>query len=186
MQRELRVSLIQGDTRWHDPEGNRRYYAELARPLRGRTDLVVLNGLSEVPSGLAGALKNFVDEGGSLAVFPATKLDGSGLASLLTPFGISGPSRTDTAAMKVDRIDLDRMQAVELQSHYRHLTAQGISRREAWHKALAEIRAGHMLSGVDLSRLRSAPFIVVYDLDETLYQAFYKSGERGQIGRAHV
>lgn len=42
MQRELRVSLIQGDTRWHDPEGNRRYYAELARPLRGRTDLVVL------------------------------------------------------------------------------------------------------------------------------------------------
>lgn len=72
-----------------------------------RTDLVVLNGLSEVPSGLAGALKNFVDEGGSLAVFPAAKLDGSGLVPLLTPFGISGPSRTDTAAMKVDRIDLE-------------------------------------------------------------------------------
>ncbi len=72
-----------------------------------RTDLVVLNGLSEVPSGLAGALKSFVDEGGSVAIFPAAKLDGSGLAPLLTPFGISGPSRTDTAAMKVDRIDLE-------------------------------------------------------------------------------
>ena len=72
-----------------------------------RTDLVVLNGLAEVPSGLAEALKSFVDEGGSLAVFPAAELDGSGLAPLLTPFGISGPGRTDTAAMKVDRIDLE-------------------------------------------------------------------------------
>ena len=39
---ELRVSLLQGDTRWHDPEGNRAMYAELARPLAGRTDLVIL------------------------------------------------------------------------------------------------------------------------------------------------
>lgn len=39
---DLRVSLIQGDTVWHDPERNRAMYAELARPLAGRTDLVVL------------------------------------------------------------------------------------------------------------------------------------------------
>lgn len=39
---DLRVSLIQGDTRWHDPVGNREMYAELARPLAGRTDVVVL------------------------------------------------------------------------------------------------------------------------------------------------
>ena len=38
----LRVSLIQGATRWHDPAGNREYYAQLLAPLRGQTDLCVL------------------------------------------------------------------------------------------------------------------------------------------------
>ena len=38
----LRVSLVQGETRWHDPAGNRAYYGELIAPLHGITDLVVL------------------------------------------------------------------------------------------------------------------------------------------------
>ena len=40
--RNLRVSIVQGATRWHDPAGNREYYAELLAPLQGTTDLVVL------------------------------------------------------------------------------------------------------------------------------------------------
>lgn len=39
---DLRVSLIQGDTRWHDPAGNRAYYERLIAPLHGTTDLVIL------------------------------------------------------------------------------------------------------------------------------------------------
>jgi predicted amidohydrolase len=39
---DLRVSLVQGATRWHDPAGNREYYGSLIAPLAGRTDLVVL------------------------------------------------------------------------------------------------------------------------------------------------
>jgi predicted amidohydrolase len=38
----LRVSIVQGETRWHDPAGNRDYYGELIAPLHGTTDLVVL------------------------------------------------------------------------------------------------------------------------------------------------
>lgn len=38
----LDVSLVQGDTRWHDPAGNRDYYGRLMQPLAGKTDLVVL------------------------------------------------------------------------------------------------------------------------------------------------
>ncbi|MBS0557219.1 MAG: amidohydrolase [Proteobacteria bacterium] len=38
----LRISLVQGATRWHDPAGNRDYYGALIEPLRGATDLVVL------------------------------------------------------------------------------------------------------------------------------------------------
>jgi predicted amidohydrolase len=39
---DLRVTLVQGATRWHDPAGNRDYYGELIASLRGQTDLVVL------------------------------------------------------------------------------------------------------------------------------------------------
>ena len=39
---DLRISLVQGSTRWHDPAGNREYYAALMAPLAGQTDLVIL------------------------------------------------------------------------------------------------------------------------------------------------
>jgi omega-amidase len=38
----LRVSTVQGATRWHDALGNREYYSELVRKLAGSTDLIVL------------------------------------------------------------------------------------------------------------------------------------------------
>lgn len=38
----LRVTLVQGDTRWHDPSGNRDYYGGLIDSLHGLTDLVLL------------------------------------------------------------------------------------------------------------------------------------------------
>jgi len=42
MMQPLRVSLVQGATRWHDAPANREYYGALVRALQGRTDLVVL------------------------------------------------------------------------------------------------------------------------------------------------
>ena len=39
---DLRVSLIQADTIWHDPGANRRMYGEMMAPLSGCTDLIVL------------------------------------------------------------------------------------------------------------------------------------------------
>ena len=39
---DLRISLVQGDTRWHDPAANRDYYAALLAPLAGTTDMVIL------------------------------------------------------------------------------------------------------------------------------------------------
>ena len=38
----LRISLVQGATRWHDPAGNRDYYGHLIEPLHGITDLILL------------------------------------------------------------------------------------------------------------------------------------------------
>lgn len=39
---DLRVTLVQADTRWHDPAGNRELYGDLVRTAAGRTDLVLL------------------------------------------------------------------------------------------------------------------------------------------------
>lgn len=39
---DLRVSIVQGDTRWHDPAGNRAYYGDLISAMKGRVDVVVL------------------------------------------------------------------------------------------------------------------------------------------------
>ncbi|SDQ37239.1 amidohydrolase [Pseudoxanthomonas sp. CF125] len=39
---DLRISLVQGATRWHDPDANREYYGELINPLANATDLVIL------------------------------------------------------------------------------------------------------------------------------------------------
>jgi predicted amidohydrolase len=38
----LRISLLQGATRWHDAAANRAYYGDLARSLKGKSDLLVL------------------------------------------------------------------------------------------------------------------------------------------------
>jgi omega-amidase len=38
----LRVSLVQGATRWHDAAANREYYGSLVRSLRGQSNLIIL------------------------------------------------------------------------------------------------------------------------------------------------
>ena len=53
-QSDLRVSIVQGETRWHDPAANRDYYAGLIAPLHGITDLVTW----AVPPGLRPARTN--------------------------------------------------------------------------------------------------------------------------------
>ncbi len=70
-----------------------------------RADLIILNALPDVPSGTASALKEFTENGGSLAVFPGREPDAASWSALLAQFG-AGFGARDTASMKVDRIDL--------------------------------------------------------------------------------
>lgn len=71
--------------------------------------------------------------------------------------------------------DLTRLQAVELQNHYRDLTRsdeQG-DRAQHFNTALARVRAGQFESGLDPVKLAAAEFIVVFDLDDTLYDQYH-------------
>ncbi|MFT3886075.1 MAG: hypothetical protein QM724_11800 [Flavobacteriales bacterium] len=82
-------------------------YRQLDLAALGRSDLVVLNALPDVPSGLANALKDFVSAGGSLAMFPPTRPDAASYTGFLGHFGITFGAM-DTTALNVERIDLEQ------------------------------------------------------------------------------
>lgn len=70
--------------------------------------------------------------------------------------------------------DLPRDRAVELQNHFRDLTrAQPHGNRNAQYtEALRRAEAGEFEDRRDTERLATAPFIVVFDLDETLLDQY--------------
>lgn len=80
-------------------------YRQLDLATLAKQDLVLVNALPDIPSGLAGALKEFVEGGGSLAVFPAAQGDGASYRDLLAQFGATLGGR-DTTGIQVERIDL--------------------------------------------------------------------------------
>ncbi len=79
----LRVSLVQGNTRWHDAAANRAYYGDLVRSLRGQSDLIVLpeTFLSGFTNELLGNAEGMDGEGvrwlGALAVEVGAVVTGS-------------------------------------------------------------------------------------------------------------
>jgi hypothetical protein len=83
-------------------------YRSLDLSALDRQDLVVLNALPEVSSGLTQALEAFVDAGGSLCVFPPAETDPAGHAPLLLRFGASVQAQAQPTQMKVERIDLEQ------------------------------------------------------------------------------
>lgn len=80
----------------------------------------------------------------------------------------------------VSGLKLSWLQAVELQNHFRDLTAAGKKSKKAFKEALARVRENRFESGIDPAKLASASFIVAIDMDETLLQQYYSSWHRGE------
>ena len=74
---------------------------------------------------------------------------------------------------------LNRLQALEVQNTYRDLTRANNSLigDVGLARAIDQVRQGELESGVDAERLAQAAFIVVFDLDDTLYDQYYDGGE---------
>jgi hypothetical protein len=79
----------------------------------------------------------------------------------------------------VDKLKLTRLQAVELQNHFRDLTAAGEASDKAFNEALKRVRANKFESMLDPAGLECAPFIVAIDVDETLLQQYYTMWKQG-------
>ncbi|MCO6501234.1 MAG: BatA domain-containing protein [Vicingus serpentipes] len=73
-----------------------------------KSNLVILHHLKEMNTGLANAIKQFVDEGGSLLVFPAPEIDIDSYREFLSLMNVNYYTATDTMATKVRTI------------HYKH------------------------------------------------------------------
>jgi hypothetical protein len=116
----LRVLLVGGG----DPEGDARVRRVFAgdslhrfeeRPARALDltvlddqDLVVLNAVPEVGGGLAQALGTFVENGGSVVLFPPAAADPATHAALLGAFNTTAAAVPDTQLVRVERIDLEQ------------------------------------------------------------------------------
>lgn len=61
--------------------------AQLDYSMLEKAQVIILNNLSSIPSGLANNLKSFVEGGGSLAIFPALDIDVDSYNQLLSSLG---------------------------------------------------------------------------------------------------
>lgn len=74
---------------------------------------------------------------------------------------------------------LSRLQAVELQNQYRDLTRKDSTMigGTGFELALGSVRSNALESQLDAKALKAAKFIVVFDLDDTLFDQYYSGGE---------
>ncbi|HNW75936.1 MAG TPA: BatA domain-containing protein [Bacteroidales bacterium] len=72
-----------------------------------RYPVILLDGLKEISSGLSQELSRYVRNGGSLIIFPARDLNHESYRSFFTAMGLPVFGEGDTAARRVDKIDLE-------------------------------------------------------------------------------
>lgn len=82
-------------------------------------------------------------------------------------------------ALLMKDFNLSRLQAVELQNHFRDLTADGMSSGKAFQTALQRVKDFRFESRLKPEALKKAPFIVAVDVDETLLQQYYSMWTKG-------
>lgn len=72
-----------------------------------QVDLIFLNGLNDIPSGMAENLISFTQSGGAIALFPGTKIETSSWNNLLTDLQLPLLGRTINAGTKIDKLIYD-------------------------------------------------------------------------------
>lgn len=69
------------------------------------TDLIVLNGLNEISSGLASELVDFKNQGGSIFIFPGSKVNSNDFGNFLNELGIPSLSGVAREGTKIDKVE---------------------------------------------------------------------------------
>jgi hypothetical protein len=69
------------------------------------TDLIVLNGLNEISSGLASELVEYKNQGGSLFIFPGSKINNEDYDNFLNDLGLPILSEIVREGTKIDKVE---------------------------------------------------------------------------------
>jgi hypothetical protein len=69
------------------------------------TDLIVLNGLNEISSGFSSELVDFKNQGGSIFIFPGSKINGTDYSDLLNDLGLPTLSASAREGTKIDKVE---------------------------------------------------------------------------------
>jgi len=144
---DLRISLVQGDTRWHDPTGNREHYAALLAPLAGTADLVIL------PETFTSGFSND-------AIFRAEGMDGPTVAWMREQARLLGAAVTGSVQLRVGEEVFNRLLWVTPDGELRHYDKRHLFRYGGEHERYA---AGRERLCVELKGWRINPQIC-YDL----------------------
>ena len=158
----LRVSLVQGATRWHDPAGNREYYGSLIAPLAGRTDLVVLP-------------ETFTSGFSNEAIHNAETMDGAAVAWLRERARELDAAITGSVQLRVGEGVHNRLLFVTPDGEVRHYDKRHLFRYADEHKRYA---AGRERLIVEWKGWKICP-LVCYDLR---FPVFSRNGHDAQRG----
>jgi hypothetical protein len=69
------------------------------------TDLIVLNGLNEISSGLASELVDFKNQGASIFIFPGSKVNSNDYGNFLNELGLPTLSSIAREGTKIDKVE---------------------------------------------------------------------------------
>ncbi len=145
--KDLRVSLVQGDTRWHDPAGNRDYYGDLIEPLRGHTDLIVLP-------------ETFTSGFSNEAIGNAETMDGPTVAWILAQARAAKAAVTCSVQLRTEQGVFNRLLFAKPDGTLLHYDKRHLFRYAGEHERYA---AGHERLTVEWRGWRVCP-LVCYDL----------------------
>ena len=158
----LRVSLVQGATRWHDPAGNREYYGSLIAPIAGRTDLVVLP-------------ETFTSGFSNEAIHNAETMDGPSVAWLREKAKELDAAITGSVQLRAGEGVFNRLLFVTPDGEVRHYDKRHLFRYADEHKRYA---SGRDKLIVEWKGWRICP-LVCYDLR---FPVFSRNGHDPQRG----
>ena len=158
----LNISLVQGNTRWHDPVGNRDYYGALIAPLHGRTDLIVLP-------------ETFTSGFSNEAIAHAETMDGPTVAWLRGQSKALDAAITGSVQLRVGNDVFNRLLFVTPDGQVRHYDKRHLFRYADEHKRYAP---GRERLVVEWRGWRICP-LVCYDLRFPVFSRNRHDPQRG-------
>jgi predicted amidohydrolase len=163
--KNLRISLVQGATLWHDPAGNREYYGDLIAPLHGTTDLVLL------PETFTSGFSND-------AIAEAETMDGPTVAWMLEQARKLDAAVTGSVQLRTDEGVFNRLLWATPDGGLKHYDKRHLFRYAKEHERYA---AGNERLTVEWKGWRICP-LVCYDLRFPVYSRNrYDVERKGQL-----